>query len=229
MLRSTLLSIVAATCCIAVVGCERDAARVPTAEPPAAESATPLAARDPLPSWNDGAAKQAIEAFVARVTTDGGAGLRAAERAHRGVRQRRHAVVGAAAVLPARVRARSRTRACAGTSGVARAPAVQVRARRQHAGGAGRRRAGRLGADERHPRRQHDRGIRRDRSPLDRVGAASSLRSALHRARFPADARAARLLARQRLQDLHRVGRRRRFHAAVGRERLRHSSRASRR
>ncbi|MGY3691068.1 phosphoglycolate phosphatase-like HAD superfamily hydrolase [Bradyrhizobium sp. USDA 3240] len=32
-----------------------------------------LAQHDPLPSWNDGAAKQAITSFVARVTTQGGA------------------------------------------------------------------------------------------------------------------------------------------------------------
>ena len=32
-----------------------------------------LAQSDPLPSWNDGAAKKAIADFVARVTTQGGA------------------------------------------------------------------------------------------------------------------------------------------------------------
>ena len=72
-MRSAGLSLVAAICFIAVAGCERDAARVPTAEPPPADGAALPGADDPLPSWNDGAAKQAIEAFVARVTTDGGA------------------------------------------------------------------------------------------------------------------------------------------------------------
>lgn len=33
--------------------------------------AAPASAADPLPSWNDGPAKQAIVAFVARVTTEG--------------------------------------------------------------------------------------------------------------------------------------------------------------
>ena len=46
-----------------------------------------------LPSWNDGPTKAAIVAFVERVTREGSARLRAAGRAHRGLRQRRHAVV----------------------------------------------------------------------------------------------------------------------------------------
>ena len=33
---------------------------------------------DPLPSWNDGAAKKSIVDFVAKVTKEGSAGLRAA-------------------------------------------------------------------------------------------------------------------------------------------------------
>ncbi len=33
------------------------------------------AGSDPLPSWNDGAAKQTIIDFVGRVTTSGGAGF----------------------------------------------------------------------------------------------------------------------------------------------------------
>ena len=52
-----------------------------------------------------------------------------------------------------------------------------------------------------------------DRHRLDRHRAPSAVRAALHRARLPADARAARLSARQRLQDLHRLRRRRRVHA----------------
>ena len=45
----------------------------------------------------------------------------------------------------------------------------------------------------------------------------SALQAALHRARLPADARAARLPARQRLQDLHRLRRRHRVHASLDR------------
>ena len=48
-------------------------------------------AAEPLPSWNDGAARTAIVAFVARVTTGGGP-TSATVRTHRRVRQRRHAL-----------------------------------------------------------------------------------------------------------------------------------------
>ena len=47
--------------------------------------------------------------------------------------------------------------------------------------------------------------------------------------RLPADAGAARLSARQRLQDLHRLRRRRRVHAALDRESLWHTARTGRR
>ena len=56
-----------------------------------------------------------------------------------------------------------------------------------------------------------------------------TLQAALHRAGLPADAGAARLSARQRLQDLHRLGRRHRVHAPVDRAGLWHSARAGRR
>ena len=59
-------------------------------------------------SWNDGPAKARIVAFVQAVTATGRQGLRRAGRPHRGVRQRRHAVVRAADVLPARLRHRPR-------------------------------------------------------------------------------------------------------------------------
>ena len=61
-----------------------------------------FAQTDPLPSWNDGAAKQAIVAFVEARDQEGRHGLRAARRAHRHVRQRRHALGRAADVLPVR-------------------------------------------------------------------------------------------------------------------------------
>ena len=48
----------------------------------------------------------------------------------------------------------------------------------------------------------------------------------VHRDGLPADARAAGLSARQRLQDLHRLRRRRRLHARLRREGLRHPARA---
>ena len=51
---------------------------------PAAPS---FAQADPLPSWNDGPAKQAILDFVPRVDDRGRARLRAGARAHRHLRQ----------------------------------------------------------------------------------------------------------------------------------------------
>ena len=64
---------------------------------------------------------------------------------------------------------------------------------------------------------------------LDRDRAAPALRPALHRVRLPADARAARVPAGQRLQDVHRLRRRRRVHAPVDRAGLRHPAGAGRR
>ena len=65
---------------------------------------------DPLPSWNDGKTKQSIVDFVEKVTRQGSSDVCAARRAHRHVRQRRHAVGGAADVFPVSVRDRPRRR-----------------------------------------------------------------------------------------------------------------------
>ena len=53
------------------------------------------------------------------------------------------------------------------------------------------------------------------RRRLARRHEASALRSAVHRARLPADARGARVLPRQRLQDVHRLRRHARLHARL--------------
>ena len=76
------------------------------AEPSSTPVAAPVAQTkpDPLPSWNDGASKKAIVDFIGRVTQEGGTGLRAAPRADRHVRQRRHALVGATHLLPGSLR-----------------------------------------------------------------------------------------------------------------------------
>jgi hypothetical protein len=62
MSQSTLASLLM----LLALGCA-----APTPSTPA--PATPAPAIDPLPSWNDGAAKRAIVAFVDRVTAEGGA------------------------------------------------------------------------------------------------------------------------------------------------------------
>ena len=64
--------------------------------------ALPAVAADPLPSWNDTAAKKAIVAFVEKVTKKGSPDFVPGGRAHRHVRQRRHALGRAADVLPVR-------------------------------------------------------------------------------------------------------------------------------
>ena len=55
---------------------------------------------DPLPSWNEGATKQAILDFVKTRDDEGAPDFVAAGRAHRDIRQRRHAVVRAADLFP---------------------------------------------------------------------------------------------------------------------------------
>ena len=163
MLRSTFISVVAATCFIAVGGCERDAARVPTAEPPPANGAAPAAADDPLPSWNDGAAKQAIETFVARVTTDGGAEFvppneRIAVFDNDGTLWSEQPLYFQLAFALDRVRELAPEH----PDWRERQPfkaVLEGNVREALAGGE----RGVVGAHGRHARRQHDRGIRRDR------------------------------------------------------------------
>ena len=60
-------------------------------------------------------------------------------------------------------------------------------------------------------------GIRSNGEGLDRHGEAPDDQAASHRDGLSADARTARLPARQRLQDLHRLRRRHRVHARLGR------------
>ena len=62
-------------------------------------------AADPLPSWNEGKTKQSIVDFVAKVTTAGSPEFVPVGRTDRHLRQRRHPVGRAAAVLPDRFRA----------------------------------------------------------------------------------------------------------------------------
>ena len=78
-----------------------------------------------LASWNDGAAKSAIVDFVARVTQGRRAGLRPARRAHRDLRQRRHAVVRAADAGAGLLPDRPGEAACGEGSVAQGAPAVQ--------------------------------------------------------------------------------------------------------
>ena len=74
--------------------------------------------QDPLPSWNDSAPKKAIVDFRREGDEGRLAGFRSAGRAHRHVRQRRHALVRAADVFPIPLRARPREGARAAASRV---------------------------------------------------------------------------------------------------------------
>ena len=57
---------------LALIACFALACDDPTVGAVANAAPSPAAAPDPLPSWNDGSAKHAIEAFVARVTDEHG-------------------------------------------------------------------------------------------------------------------------------------------------------------
>ena len=176
-------------------------------------------AQDPLPSWNDGKAKQAIVAFVEKVTKEGAPDLRPGPRAHRHVRQRRDAVGRAADVLPVPLRARPRQGACPPASRVEDHRALRLAAQGQPQGRPRGRRTG--DARDRHgdPRGHDHRGVRDARPRLDCRRQAPEDRPAVHRDGLPAHARTARLPARERLQDLHRLRRRHRVHAPVDRRR----------
>ena len=127
------------------------------------------------------------------------------------------------------LRARPRQGAGAAASGVEDQAAVQ--------GGAGRRPEGAGAAGEKalveldggDACRHDDGGVREDRHRLARDRARTRDSSGPIPTGLPADAGAAGLSARQRLQDLHRLRRRHRVHAAVDREDLRHPAGAGRR
>src|SRR4029079_8784369 len=70
--------------------------------------------------------------------------------------------------------------------------------------------------------------LRKARHRLDRNRETSGDSEALHRDAVSADARSACLSSRERLQDLHRIRRRRRVHATLARESLWHPPRAGR-
>ena len=123
----------------------------------------------------------------------------------------------AADVRPACLRARSGEGARTAESGLEGQTAVQGGARRRHEGA---RRLGRKrthGTHDGNPCRHDHRRFEKIVSDWLATARDPPLQPALHRAGVPADAGAARLSARQRLQDLHRLGRRHRIHAPVDR------------
>ena len=185
---------------------------------------------DPLTSWNEGAAKSSIVSFVEKVTKEGSADfIPPAERI---------AVFDNDGTLWAEqpiyfqvhIRVRPRQGARAAASGVEGQAAVQGSAARRQEGlrwPAARRRwwksslsthAG-MTTDEFQDHRQR---LARDGAPSD------DSKRPYTEMRLSAHARAARLPARERLQDLHCVRRRCGVHARLGREGVRHPARAGR-
>ena len=186
-------------------------------------------AADPLPSWNDGNAKQSIVDFVKRVTTPGGKDFvpepeRIATFDNDGTLWAEQPMYFQLLFALDRVKALAPQH----PEWKDKEPFASL-LKGDLKGGARRRRKGHLGDRHGHARGHDDRGVREDRQGLDRHGEASEDQAALHRDGLSADARTARLPARERLQDLHRLRRRHRVHASVDGEGLRHSARAGRR
>ena len=187
-----------------------------------------VAQTDPLPSWNDGAAKHAIVAFVTDVTREGSPDFvpppeRIATFDNDGTLWIEQPMYVQFAFALDRVKALAPLHP--GMEGQA---ALQGGARRRHGGAGGRGRAWRR-RDRRCDACRHDAGrVQADGQGLARDRQAPALRSPLRRTRLPAHAGGPGLYARQRLQDLHRVRRRHRVHPRLRREELRHPARAGR-
>ncbi len=179
-------------------------------------AASPAAA-DPLPSWRAGPAKEAITGFVSDVTrADGPEFVPPAQRiavfdndGTLWVEQPMYTQL--AFVL-------DRVKALAPQHPQWREQQAFKAAIEGDMAGPGRGRdGGPDAAPHGHPRGHDQRGVRSHRGGLDRQGTAPAFRPPLHRAGLPADAGAAGLPARQRLQDLHRLRRRYRLHAPLDR------------
>ncbi len=187
-------------------------------------SSTRVWAQDPLPSWNDGAAKKAIVEFVQTTTTQGSPKFvppeeRIATFDQDGTLWVEHPIYSQLMYcldrVPALVKAKPelanvepfKTVMSGDREAIAKLPRtdlekIAVATLTRHVG-----------------RRFQRRG-----DEVDGRGQGSALEAALHGADLPADAGSAEVPARQRLQDLHRHGRR----AGLRARRTRSGSTASR-
>ena len=178
---------------------------------------------DPLPSWNKGVPKRNILTFVQSVTAEKGPSYvppseRIAVFDNDGTLWWEQPLYFQLAFALDRVKALAPKH----PEWQDHAAVQAVLENDMQALGAGRegtRRAGR-GDACRHDHRR----VRRHRQELAGDRAASAIQSAVHRHRLPSDGGIARLPARQRVQDLHRVGRRHRVHARHFRAGVRHSA-----
>src|SRR5262249_17524260 len=173
---------------------------------------------DRLPSWKDGAIKRAILDFVVKVTTAGGADFvpppeRIATFDNDGTLWTEQPNYVQAIFAQDRVRALADRHPEWKTQEhfkwVLEEHPAPISSIRRH--------------DRGNAQRHHPRGFPRGGAEVAGHRASSALRAAVHRVGLPADAGAAGSAARQPVQDLHRLRRRGRVHAAVDRTRLRHS------
>ena len=142
----------------------------------AALGSTRRAREDPLPSWNDGPSKQAIVAFVAKVTKADGPDF-VAEPERIAVFDNDGTLWAEQPMYLQFVHRRPRQRARAPASGVEDQGAVPLGARERSEGPRRRRGAGARRADGGDAHRHDDRRVRRDRERVDRDGAAPEDRS----------------------------------------------------
>ncbi len=173
-------------------------------------------AQDPLPSWNEGPAKQSIITFVGKVTTPGSPDFvpvpeRIAVFDNDGTLWSEQPAPVQFYFVMDRVKALAPQHPEWKTKRTVRL-AAQGRCERR----ARRRRPRADGTVHGHAHRHDHRRVCADGQGLDRHGETSGDRQALPRHDLSADARSARLFPRERLQELHRLRRRHRVHAPVG-------------
>ena len=195
----------------------------------ACSSFTAHAQDDPLPSWNDTSAKQAILDFVGATSHGRQSDLRAAGRADRHLRSGRNAMGRTPDVQPGHLLSGPGSRAGRREARTQGRRALQDRADRRPRGD-------RQAADARTRKAPFRHAVRHDRRPVssrsqkvDRIGKGPALEAPLYGADLPADEGGSRLPARQRLQDLHRDRWRPGFCSGLLGGHLRHPAGAGRR
>ena len=129
-------------------------------------------AADPLPSWNDGLAKQSIIAFVEKATRPGS--LDFVPVSERIATFDNDGTLWCEKPLPVQLYfVIDRVKACAAASRLADQGTIRLYPEGRPEGLDGRRGTRAHGSDHGHPYGQHDRGIRADREGLDRHREAS--------------------------------------------------------
>ena len=161
-------------------------------------------AADPLPSWNNGKARQSIVDFVEKVTSPARRTSSRPPNASRPLTTTEHFGPSSRCISnPLRVRPREGSRAAA--SRVEGQGTLRLTAQRRSQGCIGRRREGADGNRGGYARGPDHRGVREDREGMDRHSEASATKKPLTGDGLSADARTALLSARKWIQDVHRL------------------------